>query len=227
MKLFLLRLACCALFATAVCVAARGAEAETLTPSALLRRGMEQFRAGEIQKSIDDFNAVARLVPDRKAELWQLGISLYYAGEFAKGRDLFELHQTVNTEDVENAVWHFLCAARLDGVEKAREKLIPIARDGRVPMKEVHGLFAGKMTADEVLKAAQAGAPGEAELKNRLCYAHLYLGLYEEALGRANDSLEHMKKAAGEYRQEHYMGDVARVHLKLREAAAGGSKTEK
>mgnify|MGYP000446850332 CR=1 FL=1 len=40
-----------------------------------------------------------------------------------EGRKLFELHRSVNPQDVENAAWHFLCAARVDGLEKARAQL--------------------------------------------------------------------------------------------------------
>jgi lipoprotein NlpI len=192
--------------------------AEKNEPSAreLVRSGMEHFRAGRIKASIADFELAVKKQPNIGPQLWQLGISYYYAGEFAKGRKLFESHQTVNSQDVENAVWHFLCLAKLEGVEAARKKFIAITADRRVPMKEIHGLFSGKATKEDVLKAARAGNPGEAELKNRLCYAHLYVGLYEEAIGQAEESLRSMQRAAGEFAQNHYMGDVAKVHVKER-----------
>jgi lipoprotein NlpI len=191
--------------------------AEVLSARESMRRAVENFRSGKIKESVADFEQVAELEPGIKAELWQLGIAYYYAGEFAKGRDLFELHQKVNPQDVENAVWHFLCVARLNGLSAAREKFISITNDSRVPMKEVHALFAGKLNSDAVLAAARAGDPGEAELKNRLFFAHLYLGLYEEALGNAEASLKHISAAAKEFQQKHYMGDVAQVHLRFRQ----------
>jgi lipoprotein NlpI len=81
-------------------------------------------------------------------------------------------------------------------------------------MKEILALYAGKCDPDAVLAAAQRGE-GEA-LRNQLCYAHLYLGLYFEALGDAAKAREHMVKAAGPFRMDHYMGKTAVMHAKLR-----------
>src|SRR5205085_8743876 len=99
------------------------------------------------------------LEPQQKPYHWQRGISLYYAGRFDDGKKQFELHQTVNTQDVENAVWHFLCTVRLEGLESAKKQLIPIEKDARVPMAQVHQLFAGKARPQDVLAAAQAAPP--------------------------------------------------------------------
>ena len=155
-------------------------------------------------------------MPTQAPYHWQRGISYYYAGRFEDGRKQFELHQTVNSNDVENAVWHFLCVARGSGVEKARAALIPIKGDARVPMMEVHALFAGKVKPEAVLQAAAAGRPPPSQLNRQLFYAHLYLGLYFEVIGNDEQAREHIAKAAGTYRTEDYMGDVARVHLQLR-----------
>jgi lipoprotein NlpI len=119
---------------------------------------------------------------------------------------------------VENAVWHFLCVAKANGLARAKELLINIQEDSRIPMMQIYALYAGKGSREDVLKAAQGGNPNPSQLKGRLFYAHLYLGLYEEAVGNEKASLEHIRKAVQDYPQEHYMGDVARVHLKLREA---------
>lgn len=184
------------------------------------RRGMEHFRLAKFKESIADFDKLAELHPDRAPELWQRGICYYYAGDFANGRKQFEHHQTVNKSDVENAVWHFLCVAKIEGFGKAREQIIPIKGDARVPMSQVFALFAGEGSVDDVLQAAQAGQPSPEKLRGQMFFAHLYLALYFEAKGDAKASLEHIKKAATEFSQSHYMGDVARVHLALREKAA-------
>ena len=137
---------------------------------------------------------------------------LYYAGKFAEGRKQFELHQTVNPNDVENAAWHFLCVAKADGVEAARKALIPISGDARVPMAQVHALFAGTGSEEAVMKAVvDAG-----NQRDHLCYAHLYLGLYHEALGHADQAKVHLLKAANDYQMDHYMGRTAQVHVRLR-----------
>jgi lipoprotein NlpI len=187
--------------------------AEELSPAALQQRGHDHFFAGRFAEAIADYDQYLIIVPNRAPHHWQRGLALYYAEEYDKGVAQFESHQTVNRHDVENAVWHFLCVVRgKDGsVEKARKNFIPITGDTRVPLKEVHALFAGTGTVDAVLAAAKANAEG-LRLRNQLCYAHLYLGLYFEALGDKNTSAKHMKKAAVDYKMDHFMGKVAQVH---------------
>ena len=181
----------------------------------LQRSGETEFRKGNFKAAIEHWDNVIKLIPAQAPYHWQRGIAYYYAREYSKGRRQFEEHQRVNSNDVENAVWHFICVARESGLQEAREKLIPIEGDSRVPMMEVHALFAGKSTPGKVLAAAEAGEPSPAELKNRLCYAHLYLGLYAEAQGKKEEALDHIRKAAVDYAQPHYMGEVARVHLQV------------
>lgn len=51
---------------------------------------------------------------------------------------------------------------------------------------------------------------------SRLCYAELYCGLYYEALGETARAKELLVKAAAAFPAGDYMGDTARVHVKLR-----------
>lgn len=201
-------------------------EAKKLTPQELHVRGREHFFAGRIAASLTDWDRVVKLVPEQAPHHWQRGIALYYAERYEDGVKQFESHQTVNPRDVENAVWHFLCAVRAKGgsVVKARTKFIPIKGDPRIPMKEVHDLFAGEGTAKAVLTAAQAKQDDPRDLRNHLCYAHLYLGLYYEATGETKKSALHMKKAAVDFKMDHYMGKVAQVHYKLRNAKKDAEK---
>ena len=191
-------------------------EVHELAAAVLQRRGEEHFRQARIAESIADFDRQLELTPDRAAEHWQRGIAYYYAGEYEQGARQFELHQTVNPQDVENAAWHFLCAVRAaeGSVESARKALIPVSRDARVPMAEIQKMFAGAVTPDEVLRAGEE-AGGTAKF-----YADLYVGLYYEALGQDQDSLRHLTLAAeNPAAKNSYMGDVARVHVKLRSSA--------
>ena len=179
-------------------------------------RGGEHFKLGHIAESIADFDQFINLAPQQAPYHWQRGISLYYAGRFDEGRKQFELHRTVNPNDVENAVWHFLCVARTNGLEKAQSTLISIKGDARVPMTKIHALFAGKTKPADVLKAAGAGNPTPTQRNRQLFYAHLYLGLYFEVLGNESQAREHIVQAAGRYQTDDYMGAVARVHQQLR-----------
>lgn len=189
-------------------------EAAKADPDALFQEGVRAFYDARPKESVAAFDKLIALEPRTKPQLWQRGLSLYLAGDYKGGREQFEVHQTVNPNDVENAAWHFICVARAENLEAAKKALIPISGDSRVPMKEVHDLFAGKGTVEDVLKAAESGE-GEA-LKNHRCYARLYLGLYFEALGDEAKAKEHMLKAANDYRMDHYMGRSAQVHVKVR-----------
>jgi lipoprotein NlpI len=194
-------------------------EAVRLAPLAapvLHDRGEVRFALGDVEGAMGDFDRFVGLEPRSAAHHWQRGITCYYTGRFEEGRRQFERHRTVNPNDVENAVWHFLCVARGEGLEEAREGFMAIEGDRRIPMREIHRLFSGKGSVEDVLGAARAGDPVVASLRTRLFYGHLYVGLYYEAMGQANLAREHMLKAAGPFGQPHFMGDVARVHLKVR-----------
>jgi lipoprotein NlpI len=187
--------------------------AET-SPQALFSEAVELFFDAKPVESARVFDQLVVAVPRAEPDLWQRGLSLYYAERFEDGEKQFELHKTVNPNDVENAAWHFLCVAKLKGPEAARARLLPVGEDPRVPMKEIRALYAGTCEPEAVLAAAERGE-GEA-LRNQLCYAHLYLGLYFEALGDAAKAREHIAQAAGPYRMDHYMGKVAVMHARLR-----------
>ncbi|HZT82252.1 MAG TPA: tetratricopeptide repeat protein, partial [Gemmataceae bacterium] len=81
------------------------------------RRGSEHFKLGQIDKSLADFDRFLELRPDEKPGHWRRGITLYYAGKFDEGRKQFEAYEQKDTNDVENAVWHYVCYARVVGPE--------------------------------------------------------------------------------------------------------------
>jgi lipoprotein NlpI len=177
-------------------------------------RGSEQFILGHIPESLDDFDKFLQLQPKAAPGHWKRGISLYYARRYEDGRKQFKVGDKIFADDVENAVWHFLCNAKLQGIDKARAEMLKIGKDKRVPLMEVYDLFLGKCKSADVLAVAQAGDVSAEMRKQQLFYAHLYLGLYYDALGEKQKALEHMSQAAGRYRLG-YMGDVANVHAQM------------
>ncbi len=176
------------------------------------RRGSEEFKLSRFADSVADFDRYLEARPDERPGHWRRGISLYYAGKYDEGRKQFAGYEQVDTNDVENAVWHFLSAARADGVQKARSSMLKVGKDSRVPLMKVYDLFHGDAQPEDVLTAARAGDPSKAELNSRLFYAHLYLGLYFDATGDKKQALEQMTLAAHKNTISEYMGDVARVH---------------
>ncbi len=177
-------------------------------PREVMARAVDDFRAGRIEQSAAGFDQLAKLIPDQAPELWQRGIAQYYAGRFLDCRDMFISHRTVNPADVENAAWHFLCVARAESPEAARQQILPVGPDARVPMREVYQMFLGRATPEQVMAAARSDPSAQ-------FFGRLYVGLYLEATGDRVKGREHLAVAA---QQRYaavggYMHDVARVHM--------------
>jgi lipoprotein NlpI len=172
--------------------------AKEIAASAYQRRGEDHFRNARIKEALADFDAVIAIFPEEAAGHWQRGIALYYAGLYQDGVNQFELHRTVNPEDVENSIWHLLCLARLPGatLESARENYLPVTRDRRIPMAQLQNLFTGKGTVDEVIAAASSAS------ENARFFTDLYVGLYYEMTGekeKAEEKVKEREKAEQEY----------------------------
>ncbi|MGB0579602.1 MAG: tetratricopeptide repeat protein [Limisphaerales bacterium] len=187
-------------------------------------RGEAHFRNVQMEEAIKDFDEFIKRRPSREPHHWQRGIAHYYAGQYAKGRRQFTVHQTVNGNDVENAVFHFICTAKAIDVKTAQKEFISISGDSRIPMFQIHRLFAGNMTVEQVLEAA--GRPSPDDILNRRpltaaakvrqeFYANYYIGLYYDSHGEAKKAGDYIFKAAKTADLNGYMGDCARVHAAL------------
>ena len=183
------------------------------SPRAVLDRAVGDFAAGRLEEAAAGFDEVATLVPGAMPQLWQRGIALYYVGRYQDCRQQFESHRLVNPNDVENAAWHFLCVARADSPAAALAALLPVGPDSRAPMREIYRMFRGELTPEEVMAAGERAA--ERGRASGLFFAHLYVGLYHEALGNDADARTHLV-AASDNRfapAVGYMHMVARVHV--------------
>lgn len=177
-------------------------------------RACTYFRLGKIDECMKDFDQVAEMAPkDFLPNDWQRGIALYYAKRYTDGRKQFELHQTVNPNDVENSAWHFLCVAKESGLEEARKVLIPSGGDARAPMMEVLKLFHGDIKPEDVISAAEKSRQASARF-----YGYLYVGLYYDAVDNTEEADKWLKKCI-DTGTGGYMRDCAVVHLKLRPAS--------
>src|SRR5678816_1571947 len=200
------------LIAVAAWVSSAAAQTRGESPQQVFDRAVEDFERGRVTESALGFDNLVKLRPDVAPQLWQRGIALYYAGRYKDCRAQFESHRTVNPNDVENAVWHFLCVARQESPDKAKSALLPVGPDSRVPMRQVYDMFRGVRRPEEVLTAGGSQASGQ-------FYAQLYVGLYYEALGNKQKALEHITAAAADRfaAAGGYMHTVARVHLGILE----------
>jgi len=184
---------------------------------ALDRRGGENFKLGKIEECMTDFEKYLKARPDAYPGHWRFGIACFYAGRFADGAKQFKAGEVEFGDDVENVFWHYLCNAKLDGVEKAREKMLkldPSKPDRRVGFMEIYELIQGKSTPEKILAIVEDPKLPDASKTERMFYAHLYIGLNYEAEGNKVKALEHLKKADA-LKIGHYMWDVGHVHLLL------------
>ncbi len=180
---------------------------------AVLDRAVGDFAAGRLAAAAAGFDEVAALVPRAAPQLWQRGIALYYVGRYQDCREQFESHRLVNPNDVENAAWHFLCVARADSPAAALEALLPVGPDSRAPMREIYEMFRGELAPEGVIAAGERAT--ERGRASGLFFAHLYVGLYHEALGNDAAARVHLEAAADERYAPAggYMHMVARVHV--------------
>lgn len=192
-----------------------------LEPKALAardRRGDAYLKSGKFKEAVEDFDAYIKERPKDGPDHWRRGLALYYAGRFKDGAAQFNAAEGNAREDVENSAWHYLCNARATTPKKAREELIPVTKDARVPMNKILDLFAGKLKPKDVLDAAENAKLKDEALKSARFYANLYVALYYESEGDAKKCLEHMTEAVEKYKIGDYMWDIANVHLKVLKA---------
>lgn len=180
---------------------------------AMVEAGDVYLRAGKPGSAVVQFDRFIEKVPAQMPYLWQRGIALYFVGKYQAAADQFAKHRAVNPHDVENAAWHFVCIAKAQSPQKARQMLLPAPGDGREPMNEVLEMLSSgdtKIVRDRidlvVKRSPESGAAEDAKF-----YGELYLGLYADALGDIGEAIERMKAASTDA-PRHYMGDVGRVY---------------
>jgi lipoprotein NlpI len=185
------------------------AAGESQSPQALVELAESEFAAGRVEESIAAFDRLAALVPSVAPTLWQRGIALYIAGRYADCAAQFASFYAEDPGDLENAVWHFLCVARAESVERARAGLLEAGSDPRVLRQQIYEMLAGQRTPDELL-----------DLSNKSVdlvqfYAHLYVGLYMDASGNRLAAFAHLLTAANDRYSEYggFMNVVARVYV--------------
>jgi lipoprotein NlpI len=188
-------------------------------PEALLMAADGYLRSGKSAEAVRYFDQYLNKVPAALPELWQRGIALYFIGDYQRGAEQFEVHRRVNPHDVENAAWHFLCVAKRDSIETARQLVLPAPNDPRVPMEEVQALLRSG-DREAVRKRMEETTAGTAARQQADFYGNFYLGLYADATGESTEALELLSKSAADA-PHHYMGDIARVYVQYLKQEVG------
>ena len=211
--------------------AANAGEMMVIDSRTFVSRAMQKFERNDVEGATMDFDAIIEKSPGSKPYLWQRGIALYYVDEFREAEKQFREDVRVNPNDTEEAAWAFLSQMRKGGeddasssssLKKAREEFVELAgRDSRKVMGSVLRLYkTGDEEAKKTLESLSKKPADSTQSASDAFYASLYLGLYSEALGNAEEAKYWVKKANGTPYGQRASGDfmtsVAKVHLARR-----------
>ena len=173
------------------------------------------YLSGYSDESLPYFDRVIELRPEIAADNWQRGIALCTSGKFELGAAQFKQHHDVNPDDVENSAWYFLCIAKTKGLEAARKTVIPSRGDARQPMMSVLKMLKGEIEPAQVLAAAVDASIPKPSQPMAQFYADLYVGLYYESVGDAEQATKYLKRSQ-EHGRSGYMVRTAKVYLDAR-----------
>ncbi|CAM9404504.1 unnamed protein product [Choristocarpus tenellus] len=184
-----------------------------------IARGIDKFRAGQVNASIADFDQAILLEPRVMPYMWQRGLSLYYAQRFEEGSAQFRKDVAVNPNDTEEAIWAFMCEVRLPGVgfDTARRNMLRVGRDRRPFMRAAYSMFAGE-SGERELALEMGDGNTLSSASPSYFYSNLYLGLYAEARGDETLAQKYISAAVkSPYASSgDYMHALAKVHQQLR-----------
>ena len=149
--------------------------------SAYSRRGDAHLFLGRFREARADFDEMIRRDPHLDVGHWRLGIALYFIGEFEKSAAQFEKYHRYDARDRENGIWHFFGRAKVDGIEKARSRMLLYERFDREPFPLLYDMFAGRRTTADLL--AHIAKPELARLGSVQFFGLYYAGVNEALLG--------------------------------------------
>jgi len=178
----------------------------------LQERGHLRLKLGDASGALEDYDRAIDIEPRLKQNHWQRGLACYYRGKFAEGAEQFAVYQSYDDSDVENVVWRFLCQAKTDGIDRAREDMMELGRhDRRTPLMKVDALYRGNGTVEAVLEDFPPNQIDEKWERYHRFYGHLYLGLYFDAIGDGDQCSQHIFHAE-KLENDHFMWYIARLH---------------
>ncbi len=191
----------------------KGIELKAPGDSIIMQRAMQWLRLGYLRKSLADLDTIAEMNPGAAFDLWQRGLLLYEFGDFEGAAKQFVANRKAHAYDVEDSVWIVLCQARVEDLKRAREAMLPVKGDTRVPMEQIFALFQGTGSEQQVLDAAAAAPPSvlRDQIPTPAFYAQYYLGLYADLMGDRSNALSRVQAALDTPMRYNVMQDFARA----------------
>eukprot|EP01035_Chromulina_nebulosa_P020504 gene20504-26598_t len=205
-------------------------EFQTSTFNQFIYAGMDTFRNEDVSTSVKMFDEALLKSPEMYPYLWQRGLSLYYANDYAKCAAQFNFDAKVNSNDYEETIWASICEngqrrQSSPSSEMLLSKSLPF-RDQRAVMNDIQSVYNGLSTPESLLNSGVYG--DDTNNSKGFFYTRLYMGLFYEARGLDGDAakaLDCMQRAVrsaygSNHARDDYMVSVARVHYNLRKQQA-------
>lgn len=174
--------------------------AHSQTVSKLSRDAAELLTSGDVDAAVELFSAILDLDPKLEPQLWQRGLALFYAGRYSEGARQFKADLRVNDTDVEEVIWHHLCARRA-APHAPPPPLLPCRADNRAVMMQILELFQDKRAPKDVVGVHPTST----------AYAHFYVALWYTSRGRSQAALPHFVAAAARPSDD-FMGLIMKMH---------------
>lgn len=123
------------------CMADKTDSTDPYLAQKLVFRGMDAFRNGQVDLSIQLFDQAEAMKPSLTPYLWQRGLSYYYADRFAEASQQFRTDVQVNPLDVEEIVWDIGSQMRLRANESPNAMALPKGKRDRRKIMVCRGLL--------------------------------------------------------------------------------------
>jgi lipoprotein NlpI len=195
---------------------ARSIEQSPREPSLYSQRGDAHLFLGQFAAAVADFEKMIALDRALDAPHWRLGIAYYFAGRFRDSSAQFAKYHAYDNRDRENGLWKFLGDAKLLGLSRAREAMLPYTQFDREPFPTLYELYAGRMTSSAFIADLQAR---RLDVDSRVMFfANYYTGLHAALLGDHASALPRLHAAVANpwarsaENGPAYMWQVARLH---------------
>lgn len=165
-------------------------------PSVYSMRGAARLAQGRIQEALQDYNRVLEQTPGNAVAMADIGFAKFFAGDYSGALQSFEQAMQQDSSLRYLAPWRFFAMELTGRGDAARQQFasqIERAPDRRDWTDSLVAYLAGSLSADELLRQAQAADPRMQSAQT--CEAHFFIAQRELQAGNAGAARDHLQKA--------------------------------